>query len=278
MDCAPCGAGTSSPSPRSWSAAWPRRDAASSRPHPSPSPSPRRPRRRRQAHGDPDPDADAHRDGDPHAHPDADGHGPGHPAAARHELPALPRRQRVARRHLEAAGQLPQQRVAHLHRRTRDGCCTRTSARPATPRIRGTESPTPSCPERTPSCSLDFDYPDESDRVGYPVGGDTKIEWGSDRHALIVDKDACKLYEVYDLDYPASNGAGSGATWDLRSNALRPRGWTSADAAGLPILPGLLRVDEVQAGKVDHAVRVTFSRTDSAASCGRRATRRARPT
>ena len=113
-----------------------------------------------------------------------------------------------------------------------------------------------------PKLSLDFDYPDESDRVGYPVGGDTNIEWGSDRHALIVDKDACKLYEVYALDYPTSTGAGSGATWDLRSNALRPGGWTSADAAGLPILPGLLRVDEVLAGKVDHAVRVTFSSTD----------------
>ena len=108
--------------------------------------------------------------------------------------------------------------------------------------------------------ALGFDYADESDRIGYPVDANTKIEWGSDRHALIVDKDACRLYELFDFDL-ASRHAGSGATWELGSDTLRPAGWTSADAAGLPILPGLLRVDEVKAGKVDHAVRVTFRHT-----------------
>src|SRR5205085_9125946 len=84
-----------------------------------------------------------------------------------------------------------------------------------------------------------------------------------DRHALMVDKDTCVLYELYDANW--NNGqptAGSGAVFDLRSNALRPDTWTSADAAGLPILPGLLRLDEVQAGRVDHAIRFTAARTD----------------
>jgi hypothetical protein len=83
-----------------------------------------------------------------------------------------------------------------------------------------------------------------------------------DRHALIVDRDACKLYELYAL-YPTSSGwrAGSGAIFDLRSNKLRPAGWTSADAAGLPILPGLARYEEVARGRIDHALRFTVQRT-----------------
>jgi hypothetical protein len=73
----------------------------------------------------------------------------------------------------------------------------------------------------------------------------------------------CKLYELYDAHYSAHSTAGSGAIWDLKSDSLRPAGWTSADAAGLPILPGLLRLDEVKAGKVDHAIRMTVARTDT---------------
>jgi hypothetical protein len=114
-----------------------------------------------------------------------------------------------------------------------------------------------------------FDYADESDRGPYPIPRNVRIEGGrqsdGDRHALIVDRDACRLYELYAL-YPTSGGwkAGSGAIWSLRSNRLRPAGWTSADAAGLPILPGLARYDEVKRGRIDHALRFTVSRTRKA--------------
>lgn len=113
-----------------------------------------------------------------------------------------------------------------------------------------------------------FHYAHESDRVRYPLGNDTKIEggWraGGDRHAIIVDKGRCRLYETWNTR--RTNGhwtAGSGAVWNLRSNALRRDGWTSADAAGLPILPGLLRWSEVKKGRVDHAIRFTTDVTDN---------------
>ena len=89
------------------------------------------------------------------------------------------------------------------------------------------------------------------------------IEHGSDRHALILDTSTCKLYELF-AARRAEEGAGSGAIWSLSSNALRPDGWTSADAAGLPILPGLARYDEVAAGSIDHALRFTVQRTRKA--------------
>jgi len=109
-----------------------------------------------------------------------------------------------------------------------------------------------------PTVSVTFDYDDESDHVPYPLGNDTRIEGGSDRHAIVVDEDACRLYETYSTwDRASGWEAGSGATWDLGSNGLRPNSWTSADAAGLPILPGLLRWDEVRDGTLDHAVRFT---------------------
>jgi hypothetical protein len=113
---------------------------------------------------------------------------------------------------------------------------------------------------------VSFEYADESDRGPYPIPRNVKIEGGrsstGDRHALIVDRDACRLYELYAL-YPKGRGwrAGSGAIWSLRSNRLRPTGWTSADAAGLPILPGLARYDEVRRGVIDHALRFTVQRT-----------------
>jgi len=89
-----------------------------------------------------------------------------------------------------------------------------------------------------------------------------KIEWGSDHHVLIVQRGACKLYELYDVKRSGGTWkAGSGATWSLRSNAVRPAGWTSADAAGLPILPGLARYDEVASGAITHALRFTVQRT-----------------
>ena len=107
-----------------------------------------------------------------------------------------------------------------------------------------------------------FDYAGESDRGPYPIPRSVAIESGGDRHALIVDRDACRLYELYGLRRAGGGWqAGSGAIWDLRSNRLRPAGWTSADAAGLPILPGLARYDEVQAGAILHALRFTAGRT-----------------
>jgi hypothetical protein len=111
-----------------------------------------------------------------------------------------------------------------------------------------------------------FEYGDESDRGPYPIPAAVKIEGGpasdGDRHALIVDRDACRLYELYALRKVGGRWtAGSGAIWSLRSNRLRPAGWTSADAAGLPILPGLARYDELAHGRIDHALRFTVSRT-----------------
>lgn len=107
-----------------------------------------------------------------------------------------------------------------------------------------------------------FDYADESDRQRYPLGPDTRIEGGrrssGDRHAIVVDKDRCRLYETWATRVRDGRWrAGSGAIWDLRSNDLRPDGWTSADAAGLAILPGLLRWREVRADRIDHAIRFT---------------------
>jgi hypothetical protein len=114
----------------------------------------------------------------------------------------------------------------------------------------------------SPRSTVTFDYDDESDHVGYPIPANPKIEGGSDGHILMVDKDACRLYELFDArQVGGAWAAGSGATWDLRSNALRPAGWTSADAAGLPILPGLVRYDEVMAGTIAHALRFTAPQT-----------------
>jgi hypothetical protein len=112
-----------------------------------------------------------------------------------------------------------------------------------------------------------FDYASESDKGPYPLGSDTPIEGGAnaggDRHALVINKDTCKLYETYDTHYsPSGSHAGSGEIFTLGSNAMRAAAWTSADAAGLPIFPLLLRWDEVKAGAVKHAIRFTVSSTD----------------
>jgi len=111
-----------------------------------------------------------------------------------------------------------------------------------------------------------FQYADESDRVRYPFGRDTLIEGGrnssGDKHAIVVDRGACRLYETWNTRVSAGRWrAGSGATWFLDSNDLRPQGWTSADAAGLPILPGLLRWREIRDREVDHAIRFTTDAT-----------------
>jgi hypothetical protein len=118
----------------------------------------------------------------------------------------------------------------------------------------------------TPRSRVSFEYADESDRVRYPIPRHVHIEGGpqatGDRHSILVDRSACRLYELYDLRHTGHGWtAGSGAVWSLRSNHLRPAGWTSADAAGLPIFPGLARWDEVARGVIDHALRFTAPRT-----------------
>jgi hypothetical protein len=114
----------------------------------------------------------------------------------------------------------------------------------------------------TPRRTVTFTYASESDRVKYPIPSKPKIEGGSDRHLLMVDTNACKLYELFAAVNTSSGWhAGSGAVWDLRSNRLRPAGWTSADAAGLPILPGLVRYDDVLRGAIKHAIRFTAPAT-----------------
>jgi uncharacterized repeat protein (TIGR01451 family) len=118
-------------------------------------------------------------------------------------------------------------------------------------------------PQGQPKVAVAFDINDESDPGPYPIPPNPLIEGGpnsdGDRHILVVEQSTCKLYETWST-YPNGNGtwsAGSGATFDLNSNALRPAGWTSGDAAGLPILPGLARYDEVAAGVINHALRFT---------------------
>jgi hypothetical protein len=121
----------------------------------------------------------------------------------------------------------------------------------------------------TPGVHVSFTYAAESDTGPYPIPPDAPIEGGSgsmgDRHVLVVDRDHWRLSELF-AAYPVPGSAnwtaGSGAVFDLSSNALRPAGWTSADAAGLPIFPGLVRYDEVmERGEVRHALRFTVSRT-----------------
>lgn len=110
-------------------------------------------------------------------------------------------------------------------------------------------------------------YGDESDKGPFPIPRDARVEGGrasdGDRHVLVLQRGTCELFELYRA-FRRSDGswvADSGARFDLSSNALRPLGWTSADAAGLPILPGLVRYREVAAGEIRHAIRVTFEQT-----------------
>jgi hypothetical protein len=113
---------------------------------------------------------------------------------------------------------------------------------------------------------VSFQYADESDKGPYPIPRNVPIEGGrrstGDRHAILVDRTHCRLYELYAL-YPTSGGwkAGSGAIWNMRSNHLRPKTWTSADAAGLPIFPGLARWAEARHGSINHALRFTVPET-----------------
>lgn len=124
-------------------------------------------------------------------------------------------------------------------------------------------------PAATVFTPIKFTYASESDPGPYPLTATTPVERGSDRHALMVDPTAsatspsCTLFETWHTHYRSGgrSTAGSGAVWDLTSNALRPAGWTSADAAGLPVLPGLVDYDEVVSGAMDHAIRFTVACT-----------------
>ena len=122
-------------------------------------------------------------------------------------------------------------------------------------------------PGTQPLVPMTFTYADESDPGPYPFPANAPIEGGSsstgDRHVIIIDRDHWKLYETYS-SYPQNNGSwacGSGALFDLTNDTIRPAGWTSADAAGLPIFPGLARYDEVSAGAINHALRFTVVHT-----------------
>lgn len=117
---------------------------------------------------------------------------------------------------------------------------------------------------------VSFLYDDESDPGPYPIPPNAPIEGGGaagDRHVLVIDRDNCVLYETFASEYVGGSqqawAADSGAIWNLDSNALRPDTWTSADAAGLPIFPGLARCEEANTGTISHALRVTFSRTQA---------------
>jgi hypothetical protein len=110
---------------------------------------------------------------------------------------------------------------------------------------------------------VDFAYRDESDLSNYPIPPTPTIEQGGDHHVLLVDKDNCVLWELFDVAKQSSGiwKAGSGAIYDLTCNCMRPAGWTSADAAGLPIFPGLVRYEEAAAGEIRHAIRFTVPQT-----------------
>lgn len=118
-----------------------------------------------------------------------------------------------------------------------------------------------------PMKSISFQYNSESDPGPYPIPPDALIESGSDKHVIVIDTFHLKLYELFSATRNKDNSwnAGSGAVYDLMSNALRPDYWTSADAAGLPIFPGLVRYDEVvEKGEINHALRFTVQNTRNA--------------
>ncbi len=119
---------------------------------------------------------------------------------------------------------------------------------------------------RQPARPVRFtDYPGESDRGPYPIPARARIEGGGDRHVIVLQQGTCRLFELFGARRTGGRWlAASGAVFDLRSGRPRPAGWTSADAAGLPILPGLARPDEASAGVIGHALRFTAPRTQRA--------------
>lgn len=124
-------------------------------------------------------------------------------------------------------------------------------------------------PTGTRPTHITFDYADESDKGPYPIPPNASVEGGpqasGDRHVIALDPSTCTDYELYSAHSQSGTWtAASGAIFPLRTDTLRPTGWTSADAAGLPILPGLARFDEATTGTIDHALRITVPRTQSA--------------
>jgi hypothetical protein len=124
-------------------------------------------------------------------------------------------------------------------------------------------------PAGQPLVPMSFDYSDESDPGPYPFPSDARVEGGAgsggDMHVLVLDTGSCTLYETWSSAYVGPGWhCGSGAEFDLTSNALRHEGWTSSDAAGLPVLPGLVRLAEVQAGAIRHALRFTVASSQNA--------------
>ncbi len=123
-------------------------------------------------------------------------------------------------------------------------------------------------PSSQPMVPVSFDYASESDPGPYPIPTNAPVEADSDSHVLVVDNGTCLLYEMWDASTPnggVSWHAGSGAVWNLTQIATRPAGWTSADAAGLPVFPGLVRYEEaVQKGVIDHALRFTVQNSRAA--------------
>jgi hypothetical protein len=125
--------------------------------------------------------------------------------------------------------------------------------------------PVTTVPAGTPAVRVSFEYGGESDPGPYPIPTDVRIENGGDAHMILHDPAGCTLYELFAVERSGDGWrAGSGAVFDLRSHRLRPAGWTSADAAGLPILPGLVRYEEVAAGRIDHPIRLTVPRSRDA--------------
>ncbi|MFC1741045.1 hypothetical protein ACFL3V_00730 [Nanoarchaeota archaeon] len=120
--------------------------------------------------------------------------------------------------------------------------------------------------DNAPMVPINFvDYGDESDPGPYPIPDNAPVEHGDDHHVIVMDKGRCKLYELYNADKTRTGwDASSGAVFDLTTNKLRPISWTSADAAGLPIFPGLVKYDEVASGEIDHALRFTVEYSQQA--------------
>jgi hypothetical protein len=119
-------------------------------------------------------------------------------------------------------------------------------------------------PASQPLVTVDFVANTQGDPGPYPIPANAQIEQGSDHHVLVLDRGNCKIYELWEASLNADGvtwSANNGAIFDLNSDILRPRGWSSADAAGLPILPGLVKYDEVMSGQINHAIRMTAPQT-----------------
>ena len=180
-------------------------------------------------------------------------------AGSRFLVPCLPGGQRVEHGHLQAPGRQEEQGLEAIDACRLHACCIPDFGPP------NYGIPFDVVDGSHPTVHVEFGYADESDPGPYPFGPDIHVEGGSDRHANMIDRDTCTLYELYAAEWNGGEPtAGSGAIFHLEgpnANDLRPATWTSADAAGLPIFPGLVRWDEVNAGAIEHAIRFTVNCT-----------------